>query len=69
VEDEQLCHEYQNCKVHHGKGPDDPYKRLWVRLAINADDVLVENGVAIEVKCYCICAGRKVHADQGKRDN
>jgi hypothetical protein len=69
VEDEQLCHEYQNCKVHHSKGPDDPYKRLWVRLAINADDVLVENGVAIEVKCYCIYAGRKVHADQGKRDN
>ena len=49
VEDEQLCHEYQYCKVHHGKGPDDPNKRLRVRLVINAGDILVENGEAIEV--------------------
>ena len=49
VEDEQLCHEYQYCQVHHGKGPDDPNKRLRVRFVINAGDILVENGEAIEV--------------------
>ena len=49
VEDEQLCHEYQYCQVHHGKGPDDPNKRLRVRFVINTGDILVENGVAIEV--------------------